>query len=121
MWNQEKNKKESKLPKYKKSWHVRSGITGVIALGLFLALRSTSFKTKTPVANPIFVTNSMTPVKNKSIGNVIARELKNNQPIATVYANDTAQKLNAILPKELTVDEFIDSVRQAMARQDRRR
>lgn len=69
------------------------------------------------------MTNSNSPVATQRLNNVTSDDVSNNkQSITTVpVVKNTVLSAPVAKTKELSVDEFIDSVRQAMARQDRRR
>ncbi len=122
LWNRKKNKKffTHQHIKFSKNWWVKSGIAGVIALGIFISLRSTNFKTKSP-AKQLITTNAIFPVSSKKSNNVKAASSNNNQKIPAFVNKDTAQKVIESSPKELTVDEFIDSVRRVMVKYDTRK
>ncbi len=88
---------------------MKGSIAGVIALALFISLRSTSFKNKISGPPQLYITNSISPVETKKSNQVIAQESNNKQNITTEFiTKNTAQKVNKITPKELTVDESID-------------
>jgi len=122
LWNQQQNKKEITYPhlKLKKTWWLKSGIASVIAIGIFIALRGTTFKDNERVTPQILKTNSIFPVVSKKINNPepAKSSVKQNISILSIQ-KDMAEKVDETIPKELTVDEFIDSVRQAMARHDK--
>ncbi len=122
LWNQQQNKKEITYPhlKLKKTWWLKSGVAGVVALVIFIALRGTIFKNYERVTPQILKTNSVFPIVSKKINNPEPPKSPGKQNIITLPTQkDTAEKLHVTIAKELTVDEFIDSVRQAMARHDK--
>ena len=121
-WHLKKKKRENSR-KNRKRLLTKAGIAGIIVSGIFIAVQNIRVgekKTSTPPG--LFITNSTSPVASERLTNLTSDDVSNSeQNITTVpVAKDTVLSAPVTKSKELSVDEFIDSVRQAMTRQDRR-
>ncbi len=98
-----------------------AGIAGIIVSGLFFIIRSTTVENNTPTTpTPLYITNTTYAVTAKALNNVTPEVLnkEHNIRIAPIE-KETVLSAPVTNSKELSVDEFIDSVRQVMVRQDR--
>lgn len=119
LWQQGKKKKE-KITKSKKRLLIQAGIAGIIASGLFIAIPNISAEKKTSKPTQLYITNTIVPVTTKAPNIVTPQASNENQNITTsLIVQGISLTAPVTGPKELSVDEFIDSVRQVMARQDR--
>lgn len=117
LWHQQQKKKEN-LNSKKRSW-IKLGIGGVvIASLLFIAMRSIGVGEKTAITPQPYITNSISPATGKELNKLPVKEESAKEIITAGPIKKDAALVIPISPhKELSVDEFIDSVRQVMARQ----
>ena len=118
LWHKQQKKKES--TKNKKRLLMQAGAAVIIITsGIFIVMRSTGIEKKTSTTPQLYITNSINPVTTKKINNVTSGIPKNEQNIKPAFIEkDSLFSTPLTKPGELSVDEFIDSVRLAMAKQD---